>query len=164
MSQDEQLRKERLHLLLQQLQIPEQVVQAHFQEAMIRKLVISKEKRAWHFHIEVPVVLPVTIYELFSDRLRVTFEHIAAVSFSFHYQKNDLTESEWGEYWPLIISKLSMISSGIKELLSKQTPAFDGKRLVIQVRNETEAVALKRKLSEPFQDSLASLSLPLVNS
>ncbi|WP_227935844.1 PolC-type DNA polymerase III [Alkalihalobacillus deserti] len=162
MSQDEQLRKERLQLLLQQLQMPEQVVQAHFQEAKIRKLVISKEKRAWHFHIELPVVVPATIYELFSERLRITFEHIAAVSFSFHYENTTLQEAGWIEYWPLIISRLSNISNGIRELLTNQSPSFDGKRLVIQVRNETEAVALKRKLSEPFQETLSKLSLPSI--
>ncbi|MFC0558569.1 PolC-type DNA polymerase III [Halalkalibacter alkalisediminis] len=162
MSQDEQLRKERLQLLLQQLQMPEQIIKAHFQEAKIRKLVISKEKRAWHFHIELPVVVPATVYELFSERLRVTFEHIASASFSFHYENVSLNEAGWIEYWPLIISRLSNISTGIRELLSKQSPSFDGKRLVIQVRNETEAVALKRKLSEPFQETLSTLSLPIV--
>ncbi|WP_066150137.1 PolC-type DNA polymerase III [Halalkalibacter krulwichiae] len=162
MSQDEQLRKERLQLLLQQLQMPEQAVQAHFQEAKIKKLVISKEKRAWHFHIDVPVIVPAAIYELFSERLRITFEHIAAVSFTFHYGTIEVSESHWIDYWPSIISRLHAISNGIKELLTKQTPSFDGKRLVIEVRNETEAVALKRKLSEPFQQAVTSLSLPLI--
>jgi DNA polymerase-3 subunit alpha (Gram-positive type) len=162
MSQDEQLRKERLQLLLQQLQIPEQIVQSHFQDAKIRKLVILKEKRAWHFHIELPIIIPATVYELFSERLRVTFEHIALVSFTFHYEKTELQEAGWIDYWPLIISKLASISSGIKELLSKQTPTYDGKRLVIQVRNETEAVALKRKLSDPFQEAITELSLPSI--
>ncbi|MCL7746502.1 PolC-type DNA polymerase III [Halalkalibacter alkaliphilus] len=163
MSQDEQIRKERLQLLLQQLQMPDQLVNTHFKEALIRKLVISKEKRAWHFHIEVPVVVPAQVYELFAERLKVTFEHIAAATFTFHYQRLQLEEPEWIDYWPLIISKLSQISEGIRELLKKQTPKYDGKRLVIQVRNETEAVALKRKLSEPFQTTLAQLSLPPVN-
>ncbi len=162
MSQDEQLRKERLQLLLQQLQMPEELIATHFQDGKIRKLMISKQKRAWHFHIELPVVIPSAVYELFSERMKVTFEHIATVSFTFHYDRNQLEESEWIDYWPLMISKVSPISEGIRELLSNQTPTYDGKRLIIQVRNETEAVALKRKLTEPLLKCVQTLSLPAI--
>lgn len=162
MSQDEQLRKERLQLLLQQLQMPEQIMDSHFQGGKIRKLIVSKEKRAWHFHIELPVVVPSAVYELFLERIRITFEHIASVSFTFHYEALQLQESQWIDYWPLIISRVSPLSEGIRELLSKQTPTYDGKRLVIRVRNETEAVALKRKLTEPFLQSVQTLGLPVI--
>ncbi|NEU29337.1 PolC-type DNA polymerase III [bacterium LRH843] len=161
MSQDEQLRRERLQLLLQQLQIPEEIRMNYFQNGKIRKLLISKEKRTWHFQIELPNVIPAAVYELFSERINVSFKHIATVLFTFHYEKQELEESEWVDYWPLIISKIT-ISDGIRELLNQAPTYDDGKRLIIQVRNETEAVALKRKLTEPLLQSVQSLSLPNV--
>ncbi len=158
---EEQLRKERLQILLEQLQIPDDVRHTHFHEGMIEKLVISKEKRSWHFHIQLRSVVPAIVYELFAERMRATFSHIATVSFTFRYGKVELTEKDWLSYWPLIVANLSMISTGIRELL-KQTPSFDGKKLLIYARNETEAVAVKRKLIEPFQQCLQRLSLPQI--
>ncbi|WP_088105127.1 PolC-type DNA polymerase III [Halalkalibacter urbisdiaboli] len=160
MTQDENLRKERLTLLLQQLQIPEEVVTRHFAEGKIRKLVISKEQKSWQFHIELPTVVPSTVYELFANRLKESFKHIASVDFTFHYEACQPADVNWSDYWPLIVSNLETISSGLRDLLQNQTPSFDGKRLMINVRNETEAVALKRKLVEPFQNTLANLCLP----
>ncbi|MBP3952001.1 PolC-type DNA polymerase III [Bacillus suaedae] len=159
---DEQLRRERLQLLLQQLQIPDQVIQQYFQAGLIRKLQISKEKRSWHFHIELPTIVSADVYELFSAKISQTFEHIATVQFTFHYGQTDLSENEWVDYWPMIINRLTVISDGIRQMLLNQAPSFDGKRLVIQVRNETEAVALKRKLIEPFAETLLSLGLPSI--
>ncbi|WP_100404451.1 PolC-type DNA polymerase III [Bacillus solitudinis] len=160
MTQEEQTRKERLQLLLQQLQIPSEVVTRHFSEGKIQKLVISKEHKTWHFHITLPKLVPASVYDFFSDRLNQSFKHIATVQFTFHYDTVQLTEADWVDYWPLIISNLESISAGLQDLLQSQVPTIDGKRLNINVRNETEAVALKRKLHEPFQLSLTKLCLP----
>ncbi len=162
MTNDEQLRNERLQLLLQQLQIPDDVIQSYFQHGKIRKLSINKEQKAWYFQIELPTIVPASIYELFNERLQQSFHHIATVSFRFYYGEAELSDVDWVGYWPFIITRLEGISSGIIELLTKQKPEYDGKRLSIEVRNETEAVALKRKLHEPFAKSLHDLSLPSV--
>ncbi|WP_017727349.1 PolC-type DNA polymerase III [Halalkalibacterium ligniniphilum] len=162
MNQDEHVRKERFQLLMQQLLIPEDVVNDELKEGKIRKLAINKEEKTWHFHFELPTLLPAPIYELLSDRLTKTFQHIAHVSFSIDYEEKELVAEQWVLYWPFIIQRLQGISSALQDLLQKQTPSFDGKRLVIQVRNETEAVALKRKLTDPLHQSLRSLGLPAV--
>ncbi|OLS37507.1 PolC-type DNA polymerase III [Alkalihalophilus pseudofirmus] len=162
MSQDEQLRKERFQLLLSQLQFPEEVIHGVFKDGKIRKLTILKEKRTWHFHIELPLLIPAHLYELFEQKLKETFTHIATVGFTFYYDRCEPSQSDWEQYWPMIVSRLQAVSDGLRSLLSNQSPRFDGKRLEINVRNETEAVALKRKLQDPLRESLVSLSLPNV--
>ncbi len=159
---DEQLRKERLQLLLQQIQLPKQIVEQHFAEGLIRKLQIDKQKRSWHFQIELKTIVPSAVYELFSVHLKQAFEHIAKVQFTFIYEQKSLSADEWQDYWPIIVTKLQSISDGIRQLLSKQVPKYDGRRLIINVRNETEAVALKRKVTESLQNTLIELSLPNV--
>ncbi|MFA9456058.1 PolC-type DNA polymerase III [Halalkalibacter sp. AB-rgal2] len=159
---EEQIRKERLLLLLQQIQLPEQFIQQHFENGLIRKLQIDKKNRTWHFYIELKTIVPSSVYELFSVQLKQAFEHIAAVEFTFIYEQKEMSEDEWIEYWPFIVTQVQMISEGIRHLLAKQVPRYDGRRLMISVRNETEAVALKRKVTEPLQDVLEMLSLPIV--
>ncbi|WP_100373170.1 PolC-type DNA polymerase III [Bacillus sp. FJAT-45037] len=162
MPQDEQVRQERFELLLEQLQFPTEVIQGPFKGGKIRKLTIIKEKKTWHFHIELPVLISAELYELFEVKLKETFTHIATVGHTFYYDQLEVTSADWQAYWPLIVGRLHAVSDGLRSLLSSQAPHFDGKKLEINVRNETEAVALKRKLYEPLRESLRSLSLPTI--
>ncbi|MED3646205.1 PolC-type DNA polymerase III [Halalkalibacterium halodurans] len=162
MNEEQRVRQERFKLLMEQLLIPEDVTANHLKDGKIEKLTIKKDERRWHFQLSIPTVLPASIYELLADRLVQTFSHIAKVSFQIQYGQPDLSEQVWQSYWPLIVAKLTNISQPLKEMLEKQTPRFDGKRLVIQVGNETEAIALKRKLTEPLQQAVQSFGFPAV--
>src|SRR5690625_838640 len=117
MNNDEQLREERLQLLLQQLQIPDDTIRSYFESGKIRKLSINKEKKSWNFHIELPSILPAQIYELFAKQLQQTFKHIASVSFRFYYHQESSSDVDWVGYWPLIIARLDGISNGVFDLL-----------------------------------------------
>ncbi|KMK77248.1 PolC-type DNA polymerase III [Alkalihalobacillus pseudalcaliphilus] len=160
---DNQVRKERFKLLMKQIEIPEELVQTYLEEALIQKLTIHREQKSWHFQFYIPKIIPANLYQLFAQRLKDTFQNIATVHFSIEYGTKELTEEQWQQYWPTVVGKLENISSGLRELLQNQTPRYDGKRLVINVRNETEAVALKRKLDEPLRECLSKLSLPMVH-
>lgn len=157
---EEQKRKERFGYLLEQLDIPEDVKERHFRDGMIEKLVISKEKRAWHFHLRLPKIVPAAVYELFQTKLTNAFSRIADVSFTFHYDDETLTEEEILDYWPLLASDVrSTLSEGAQQLL-QQTPTISGNKLVLYARNEAEALAVKGKMNESFKRSLAKFSLP----
>ncbi|WP_210340777.1 PolC-type DNA polymerase III [Alkalicoccobacillus gibsonii] len=157
--QEKQTRQERLQLLLTQLQIPEDIVSSYFSEGFIQKLVISKEKKSWHFHISLPNLVPASVYQLFEARLTQTFKHIATVTHSFSYEKSSPTESVWLGYWPMIASTVTDVSDALRNLLKNQTPNYDGRTVTIQVRNETEATALKRKLADPLNECLNRFGL-----
>src|SRR5690625_3537886 len=111
---EEHVRKERLQLLLQQLQIHAPIREAHFQDGKIRKLVISKQNRSWHFHIELDNIIPADVYTLFVERMNSTFENIATVTFTFHYINTKIQETDVIAYWPLIIKNIPSISAGIQ--------------------------------------------------
>ncbi|WP_096199396.1 PolC-type DNA polymerase III [Bacillus sp. FJAT-45350] len=160
MSQED-LRKERFQLLLEQILLPTDVLEKQFQHGKIEKLTIYKEKKQWHFLFRLESVLPVLVYQLFAERIRLSFEHIASVSFTISYENNEVSETVLHDYWETMVTQLDGISNGLKGLLESQKPKLvNGRQLIVEVRNETEAVALKRKLPIPLHDVLRQFGFP----
>ncbi|WP_396126275.1 PolC-type DNA polymerase III [Anaerobacillus sp. CMMVII] len=101
--------------------------------------------------------MPFPVFEIFQQRLGQAFGHIAKVSFTLRYVKSDLNESLIVEYWPFLIDSLEGFSPSILHYLKGQTPVIQGQKLILTVRNETEATALSRKLKEPLKSSFLKL-------
>ncbi|MBU8906976.1 PolC-type DNA polymerase III [Desertibacillus haloalkaliphilus] len=158
---EEQIRRERFQLLLQQIQIPEDIVNEHFQGGKINKLTIYKEKKRWHFDFALKNMMPFAVFELLSNRLTQGLAHVAAVTFSITYEQQNITKETFSEYWHHIVSQLEGVSPALRSLLEGQQPTVNGQQLTIQVRSDTEAIALKRKLTEPLHKTLTSLGLPV---
>lgn len=160
MEADTQIRRERFLLLLKQLNAPDDLVQKHFQDVTLDKLVIDKSKRSWHFYFQAPAPLPFDVYQWLRQNLHEAFANIAPVSFSLLSSATEVSEALIGEYWAMCMDGLEGVSQSLLALLKQQKPKLDGHRLVLSVRNETEAVALKRKLGEPLSNCLQSFGLP----
>lgn len=150
MNADEQVKKRNLHILLEQIKAPQELVTTYFQDALLDRLVIDTASRSWHFHICIPAPLPFEVYQWFKTRLQETFANIAPVSFSLQSDAQEISESLIYDYWPLCIDELTGVSGSILAFLKEQKPKVDGSKLILSARNDTEAVVLKRKLSEPL--------------
>ncbi|MDE5412929.1 PolC-type DNA polymerase III [Alkalihalobacterium chitinilyticum] len=159
-NQEQQTRKERFQLLLQQMLVPEELVQQYFQNGQILKLTIHKDRKAWHFQFQLDTVLPANVYIAFSERLTQSFEHIAKVSFSIQYNNSQFSEAMVADYWKVIVAQLKSVSNGFIPLLEKQTPKVNNRQLIIQARNEAEKEALLRKLVGPIKETCQMLGLP----
>lgn len=148
---DQQIREERLSLLLEQLGMPEEM-KSGFSGGRIEKLTIDKATRSWHFSIGINRPLAPENYAWFSSSLRQTFEHIAKVTFSF--QTNESFQSqELLAYWPLCKEKLiESAGPSLGSMLSTQDPEAEGNFLSLTVRNDAEETLVQRKLSPVIKD------------
>ncbi len=160
MGQEEQLRKERFQLLLQQISYPESLAGDQFKDGKIEKLTIKKKEKAWHFLFHLPSLIPANAYEVFQIHLQKTFSNIAAVTFAFKYDDNNLTEELFHGYWPHLVSSLNGSAPGIKSWLSGQKPSLQGQKATVKARNSTEAVTIRRKLTELAAPAGQNMGLP----
>src|SRR5690606_34485210 len=133
---------------------------AHFENAGIEKLVIDKEKKAWHFFFSLNKLIPADVMRIFSTQLRTKFTNIASVSFSIRVQSQHVTEEMVQAYWPLCLQELDGIAPPILSLLHNQVPKQQGLKLHIKTRNDTEATAIKKKYAQIIGQVYESYGFP----
>lgn len=153
-------KKERFQLLLQQLQLIEDAVVVHFNNAQIDRLLVEKKNRKWHFQFLFEKILPYNIYVLFTTQLERTFSNIATISFHIQVENQTLTTELIREYWSYSIQQIDGIAPPLLKLLHEQLPEVNGNKLTINVRNETEGLALKRKYGEIISKIYQSFGFP----
>jgi DNA polymerase III subunit alpha, Gram-positive type len=154
--------KERFQVLLQQLELTSDDFVPYFAQAGIQKLIIEKEQKRWHFHFLLPKLLPADIYQLFTQRLTKAFQHIANVKHSIQTIDSTFTESDVHAYWPICMGELQGISSPLLALLNEQLPSVKGNKLYVNVRNETEGIAVKRRFATAVAEAYHSFGFPFL--
>ncbi|MCD5322721.1 MULTISPECIES: PolC-type DNA polymerase III [Pontibacillus] len=142
---------EKMQLLLKQIEMPEDLVNAHFQDSKLTKLSVHKPTKEWHFYFYIPTVLPPEVYAVFTSKLYEAFHHIATITWSIETGEKKLDEDSICDYWMHFVKSIPDLSPAYKDLLHEQRPKIEGNKLVLHARNDAEAHALKRRLSEPFQ-------------
>ncbi|MFS1518411.1 PolC-type DNA polymerase III [Bacillus sp. SCS-151] len=160
MEQLSQEQKERFQLLLQQINCTDDVFVKHFHQAGIIKLIIDKEKKSWHFLFQLATILPIDIYNSFSLALQKSFAHIANVTFSILARDKQFTEEDFQAYWTVCLLEFEGIQSPLLNLLHDQTPHLNGINAIVKVRNDTEAVALKRKFAKDIGEVYQQFGFP----
>ncbi len=153
--------KERFMVLLQQLELTDDAIVAHFANAGIEKLMIDKEKKAWHFLFSFEKVIPADVMRIFSTQLRTKFTHIASVTFSLNVRSQHVTEEMVQAYWPLCLQELDGIAPPILSLLHNQLPTQHGLKLHIKTRNDTESIAIKKKYGQLLANVYQSYGFPM---
>src|SRR5258708_4777198 len=107
-------KRNRFELLMQQAQIPSDIVQPYFAEGYIDQVVCSRTNREWTFHLVKNDLVPQDIYRLFCSRVKEKFAHIAEVHFAFSFAAAE-TATLVEEYWSLFL-----------EWLQKEAPTING--------------------------------------
>src|SRR3954469_15535311 len=154
--------KERFKLLLQQLQLIEDAVVIHFENAQIERLLVEKKERKWHFQFLFEKILPFNVYLKFSTQLERSFSNIAAISYNIKVINQAVTPELLLEYWNYCIQQIDGISPPLVKLLNEQIPEVSGNKLTVSVRNEAEGLALKRKYGPVIGTIYQSFGFPLL--
>ena len=154
--------KERFKLLLQQLQLIEDAVVIHFENAQIERLLVEKKERKWHFQFLFEKILPFNVYLKFSTQLERSFSNIAAISYNIKVTNQAVTPELLLEYWNYCIQQIDGISPPLVKLLNEQIPEVSGNKLTVSVRNEAEGLALKRKYGPVIGTIYQSFGFPLL--
>ncbi|MFD2628419.1 PolC-type DNA polymerase III [Oceanobacillus kapialis] len=144
-------KKEKMRLLLEQLQIAGEDTEAFFKESYLDKLEIYKKTKTWHFHIVVERVLPLQVYQLLAGRLNNAFEHVAATELTVLTADNNCDEETIVGYWKLFVGTKTNLSPAYKDLIHEQIPQVNHNKIMLTVRNEAEGSALKKRLDEEFK-------------
>ncbi|PFO05885.1 PolC-type DNA polymerase III [Bacillus sp. AFS076308] len=154
--------KERFKLLLQQLQLLEDAVVVHFQNAQIERLLVEKNERKWHFQFLFEKILPFNVYLKFTTQLERTFSNIAAISYNIQVTNQTVTPDLLLEYWNYCIQQIDGIAPPLVKLLNEQIPEVSGNKLTVAVRNEAEGLALKRKYGPVIGNIYQGFGFPLL--
>ncbi|WP_433957760.1 PolC-type DNA polymerase III [Cytobacillus horneckiae] len=157
---EESGKKERFQLLLQQLQLTEDAVVQHFEQAQIDKVFIEKKEKKWHFIFKLQRILPCNVLHRFSAQLEKTFSHIARTSFTITVADQQYDEQLVLDYWHHCIKELQGISPPMLKLLNEQIPTVKGNKLIISVRNDMEGRSIKNKYTELISNSFQAFGFP----
>ncbi|MFS0590773.1 PolC-type DNA polymerase III [Cytobacillus horneckiae] len=157
---EESGKKERFQLLLQQLQLTEDAVVQHFEQAQIDKVLIEKKEKKWHFIFKLQRILPCNVLHRFSAQLEKTFSHIARTSFTITAADQQYDEQLVLDYWHHCIKELQGISPPMLKLLNEQIPTVKGNKLIISVRNDMEGRSIKNKYTELISNSFQAFGFP----
>ncbi|MED3573378.1 PolC-type DNA polymerase III [Cytobacillus praedii] len=152
--------KERFQLLLQQLNLTDDVIVQQFQQAEINRVVIEKKAKKWHFYFNFDKILPFRYFSLFSTQLEKTFSHIANVSFTINVNNQQFTEQLVLDYWQYSIQEMEGMAPPLIKLLNEQIPSVHGNKIIINVRNETEGLSIKRKYAGQISHVFETFGFP----
>lgn len=144
-------KKEKMDLLLKQLQVPEEYVQKYFQDSYLDKLQVYKKTKTWHFHLHVKQVLPADIYQLLQAKLKESFQQIAGVELTLDSDDKACNAEMIVSHWQHFIQSMTNLSPAYKDLIYEQVPRVNNNKIMLTARNEAEASALKKRLEEGFR-------------
>ena len=140
MTQQSNHGRERFQLLLQQLNLTEDAIVSYFEHAEIAKLLIERSSQRWHFEFLIEEILPSDVHKRFSMQLIKTFSHIAQVTYTISVRNQNMTEKLIHDYWTDCLAEIDGGSPALLSLLNGQKPRVVGHKLVVNARNDAEAV------------------------
>lgn len=152
-------KREKMKILLEQLQLPDDVIENHFEQSALHKLVVHKHKKVWHFHIELDQTLPLTVYEMLMKGLQETFKDIASVELTLEVKNKEEATTLVTDYWRHFIRQTPALLPNHLNVLLQQDVQLNDNQLIVQVKTEAEAVALQKRLLEPFKTYCTKVGL-----
>ncbi|MFG6115081.1 PolC-type DNA polymerase III [Halobacillus sp. MO56] len=143
--------REKMELLLEQIQFPEEIAEQHLSKSSLKKLEVYKQTKTWHFHFQLESPMPPSVYQLFITKLQEGFRHIApVVDWTFHTDQQTIQESDLLDYWKCFVQTVPQLSPAYKDLVLEQQPEINGNKIMLTCRNEAESHAVQKRLHEPL--------------
>lgn len=152
-------KKEKMDLLLKQLEMSEDHMTNYFKDSYLEKLEVFKTTKMWHFHIHVDRILPIEVYQVFISKLQLAFQAIAKVELTIEANDKNCNEETILGYWKHFTTSLTQISPGYRDLVQNQIPQVNNNKIVLTARNEAEASALKKRLENDFRNYCSKIGV-----
>ncbi|MDQ0159055.1 PolC-type DNA polymerase III [Alkalibacillus salilacus] len=144
-------KREKLELLLEQINMPDDVVNNHFDQTILEKLTVYKSTKQWIFHLHNPHPFDYDVISLFKANLQTAFHHVASVDVQITTDESTVSESIFQAYWFDFIHSVHDLFPAYKEFICNQTPRLEGSSVILNARNDAEANMVKKKLDPLFQ-------------
>lgn len=139
-----------MEILLQQLALPEEITADYFYGSVFERLDVYKQEKCWHFHIQLPKVLPFKVYDVFLKQLRHTFQHVAKIKLTLICEDNECSDEDLHLYWQFFATNMPKLLPVQTTVLSAK-PDVNDRLMTLKVATDAEANSLKRKVEQPFQ-------------
>src|SRR5699024_553637 len=139
--------QEKMHILLKQLALPEELVEEYFDESALEKVVVREKEQSWHFYIHIHHVLPVSLYEMFLQKL---IDSIASVKLYIEATEKECEAEEVVKYWQFFHSQLPNLLPTQTKILA-ETSVIENGSITLTATTDAEVNALKRRVEQPFQ-------------
>lgn len=153
---DHKEQKERFALLLKQLEIPNEWVEAYFQDGLINKLELYKQNKEWIFTFTFPKLVPQKVYQAFHSRLSASFAHLATVDFHLRYAAKPQVEEAVGEYWDYLLTHAEAKLNSLAAQIRTSERKVQGDDVKVMMPTEMAVEFAKRKKADQELQSLFS--------
>ncbi len=138
-------KKQRFTILCSQLDMPQDWHASYFQDGLIEKLEVYKQTKEWIFYLSLPQLLPASVYQMFTDKLKMTYAHLAKVNVHFHYRQKAPLEQGIEEYWELVLKELEPKLNSLATTIRAARRQVVGDQVKIHVPTEMTVEMAKRK-------------------
>src|SRR5699024_10812249 len=139
--------QEKMHILLKQLALPEELVEQYFDESALEKVVVRKKEQSWHFYIHIPHVLPFSVYEMFLQKLRDSFASIARLDLYTEATGKECEAEVVVRYSQLFHSQLPALLPPQTKILAEASVIANGS-IPLTATTDAEVNALKRRVEQ----------------
>lgn len=152
-------KQEKMNVLLKQIHLPQEMIDQHFKNSYLDKLLVIKKTKTWQFYISLESILPYSVYQIFRIKLNEAFQEIASVNLIIKTENTSLSNDEFYGYWQHFLKEMPALSPAYKELVENQKPAVHDNKIMLTARNEAEAQALRNRLATYFKTYFANAGI-----
>ncbi|WP_424765754.1 PolC-type DNA polymerase III [Paenibacillus sp. sgz302251] len=142
-------KRQRFELLLQQAELPQELINQYFQDGYIDQVIVSKSNRKWTFCIRKTSMVPLQAYNGLCQAVRTKFSHIADITFLMQYDSVVETESIVMQYWGLFMEWAQHEIASVNGWLQKASITVEGDVLTLSLLDNTGLeLARKKRVDE----------------
>ncbi|WNR46682.1 PolC-type DNA polymerase III [Paenibacillus roseipurpureus] len=142
-------KRNRFELLMQQAEIPADVIRSYFAEGYIDQVEISRKNRDWTFYLVKNDLVPLNVYRSFCKMIQEKFAPIAKIRFIWKYEQVEpaaLVE----EYWSLFMDWLMREVPSINGWMTKARFEVHGQALSLIMLDAIGLELAKKKNVDMF--------------
>jgi DNA polymerase-3 subunit alpha (Gram-positive type) len=138
-------KRNRFELLMQQAELPLQMIDSFFSDGYIDRVECSRTNREWTFYITKISLVPQNVYSSFCNCIQDKFSHIAKINFVMQYSNEVEDSLLLEEYWGLFIQWIGREVPSVNGWLSKSKVQVRDLAMQVQLLDQTALEMAQKK-------------------
>jgi DNA polymerase-3 subunit alpha (Gram-positive type) len=145
-------KRNRFEMLMNQAQIPTDMIDSFFAEGYIDRVEVGKANREWTFYLVKHTLVPQDMYRSFCKAIIDRFAHIAKISFVIDYDDSISDQELVLTYWPMFLDWVQREIVSVNGWMSSaKVEVKDGCIEVTLLDQTAMGLAKKKKINEMIQ-------------
>lgn len=137
-------KRTRLELLMKQAEVPASLIDPYFLDGYIDQVEVSRSNREWKITICKQTLVPAQMYRTFCLRIQERMQHIARITFVFHYDQGLNAEQIVKEYWKLFLEWVQREVPSVNGWMTRAGYEVEGDFVTVSL-SDAMALELARK-------------------